>query len=547
MVGMSGYGTWRRGLQAFGRAGAGLLAGLLLASARVAAQSCDPAWALVPVPAAGADHHEILALSGLGDEECWAVGESIDHDTGGTVAFALHRSGGQWASVPPLVSPSTGVMRSVAEIAPDDVWAVGGIETALAFHFDGTAWSAQPLPQPGLFDAAFAVDDVLAIAADDVWAIGQSGAGSELTTAAWHWDGSAWSVVPTPPVSDGLGGFFPSSLASISMAGDGALVAVGEFRIGKTWLPLAMSWDGTAWTLMFPPASAFGDGRLRSVSATSMQDIWAVGTCFDANRTPGGGYACAFALHFDGLEWSEVPVEQPSPWDINPLRSVLAGTDGVHAVGTWENASQGLEAMTLAYDGESFAIVPSPVLQGDGQGENELRDLARIGGEPWAGGDGSVSFFGSKVPLIQRFVSPCAASVMQVGTGTPPCSGPLLMSAQSVPSVGNAGFSMTVSGLLPSAPAVVFLGNAVDAVGSFPSGLGVLLHIDLAATSLLLPLGILSDADGGAVVALPIPAAPALAGMTVVLQAFDHWPLPNCQPSSSGWSSSPALVLIVQP
>jgi hypothetical protein len=369
---------------------------------------------------------------------------------------------------------------------------------------------------------------------------------ANLRTAVWHWNGSAWSVIPSPSIPSPFG-FYPSVLLSIDSAGSGVLFAVGEWRIGNTWFPLAMRWNGSSWSLLSPPPSNHGDGRLRSVSARSPSDVWAVGTTDDHDGIIGGGYGEAFALHFDGADWTEVSVPQPSPWGVNPLSAVLATDDGVRAVGTWENETQGLDTFCVSLEGQAFALVPSPNVPGDGQGWNELRDITLVGGEPWAVGDGNDSFFGAKLPLVERFSDPCAESVVLAGTGTPGCAGPLEVGANSVPAIGNPGFAVTFQALPPSAPALALLGTAVDAAGTLPGSFGVLVHIDFAATSFLLPIGLGSGPAGGATLSLPIPGNPLLVGQEFVIQGFAQWPASVCQPSPSGWSSTPALVLTVQP
>ena len=45
--------------------------------------------------------------------------------------------------------------------------------------------------------------DVAVAAPDDAWAVGWRIAGSHYRTLAQHWDGSTWSVVPTPGLGSG--------------------------------------------------------------------------------------------------------------------------------------------------------------------------------------------------------------------------------------------------------------------------------------------------------------------------------------------------------
>jgi len=74
-----------------------------------------------------------------------------------------------------------------------DIWAVGRIETPLnrllTMHWDGTAWTDVPSPEApdGEIYRAVAV-----LAADDAWAAGTNGFDNEVE----HWDGTAWHHVP---------------------------------------------------------------------------------------------------------------------------------------------------------------------------------------------------------------------------------------------------------------------------------------------------------------------------------------------------------------
>ena len=118
------------------------------------------------------------------------------------------------------------------------------------------------------------VDDVLALAPDDVWAVGyyDHTLTANLRTAVWHWDGSGWSVIPSPSIPSPFG-FYPSVLLSIDSAGAGVLFAVGEWRIGNTWFPLAMRWNGSSWSLLSPPPSADMSSRRAVLHISSTGSI----------------------------------------------------------------------------------------------------------------------------------------------------------------------------------------------------------------------------------------------------------------------------------
>src|SRR5204863_5280207 len=103
----------------------------------------------------------------------------------------------------PNASDGNNVVYSVEAIGSADVWAVGSyrddqdIAQSLVIHWDGQVWSIVPAPSPGADgNELYAVSGG---SSTDVWAVGytdpDTGADDTLIE---HWDGSAWSVVPSP-------------------------------------------------------------------------------------------------------------------------------------------------------------------------------------------------------------------------------------------------------------------------------------------------------------------------------------------------------------
>src|SRR6266705_1108908 len=94
-----------------------------------------------------------------------------------------------------------------------DTWAVGAVgdsvndrTNALAEHWDGKAWSDVPTENPGQGTNVF--NDVDGSSSSDVWAVGYEGPLIGVTpdyTLIEHWDGSSWQAVPSPnPSSVGI-------------------------------------------------------------------------------------------------------------------------------------------------------------------------------------------------------------------------------------------------------------------------------------------------------------------------------------------------------
>jgi hypothetical protein len=82
-------------------------------------------------------------------------------------------------------------------------------------HWNGTSWSVVPSPKlPKNSD----LSAVTAPASNNVWALGVAGGSSDALVE--HWDGTSWSIVPTP-----AGVNFIAGAAALS---DGTVIAVGQ-------------------------------------------------------------------------------------------------------------------------------------------------------------------------------------------------------------------------------------------------------------------------------------------------------------------------------
>src|SRR5262249_51538644 len=111
---------------------------------------------------------------------------------------------------------------------PTDVWAVGShlfdyddIRAAIA-HWDGSQWQVVPSPDPrpgGQGDSE--LSGVAAISPTDIWAVGTVGAFGNLQTLSEHWDGTGWSIIPSPSPGN------RSALFGVTALSDGTVAAVG--------------------------------------------------------------------------------------------------------------------------------------------------------------------------------------------------------------------------------------------------------------------------------------------------------------------------------
>jgi hypothetical protein len=243
----------------------------------------------------------------------------------------------------PVVNGSE--LLGTAAIAHNDIWAVGvvrdtsGTASTLAEHFDGTSWSV--VPTPAVNDPLVAV---AGSASNDVWAIGSQITVSDSPTPfIAHWNGTSWSIIQSPNLPRN------SFLTGVTAPASNNAWVVGNTFGSATGL--VEHWDGTRWSIVSSPA--FTNVVAFAISADSNTDVWA----FGVSNVTGGPEA----LHFDGTTWTAIAAA-------NPLHGFRVG--GVVALSpsnVWAVGSSGtgepLDTVVPAaehWDGTSWSVVPVP-------------------------------------------------------------------------------------------------------------------------------------------------------------------------------------------
>ena len=271
-------------------------------------------------------------------------------------------------SIPSCSGANTGnFINAVSMVASNDVWAVGfsftcsGPLKPMALHWDGVQWNVVPTPKLISVDNA-ALNGVLAFASDNVYAVGYHPASNgAVKTLIEHWDGTSWKVMPSPNATQ-TGNF----LWGLSATSPTDIWAVGDKVVPNIPVnTLVEHFDGTKWSVV-PSPNPIGGGALSanvlsSVQAVSPTDVTAVGFIRDsaAQRT------LTLIEHWDGIKWKVVPSpnQGQAAGDLNILTGVteVSATD-LYAAGYFENASTGGQHRTLVqhFDGVSWKIIPSP-------------------------------------------------------------------------------------------------------------------------------------------------------------------------------------------
>ena len=195
-------------------------------------------------------------------------------------------------SVVPTPASSYGLV-GVDAVDATNVWAVGN--GGLAARWDGTAWTATSTPVPG--GTLHGVDGS---AADNVWAVGSAGA----ATLTERWNGTSWSVVPSPDPAGGTG----PHLEGVKTFSGADAWAVGSFSssVGPIARTLIQHWDGTAWSIVPSPNPDTEVNLLTDVDGAAPDDVWAIGNL--GHEAYGGTPRRGLVAHWDGTAWSPVNV-----------------------------------------------------------------------------------------------------------------------------------------------------------------------------------------------------------------------------------------------
>jgi hypothetical protein len=328
-------------------------------------------------------------------------------------------------------SPIDSSLHGVQATAANDVWTVGtGDGATLVEHWKGSSFTVVDSPNRRGRDNI--LESVDAAAPNDVWAVGHADVTDLIgsKTLIEHWDGSAWTIIPSPSRGDRN---TINDLTGVAAVAPDDVWAVGETHdFGPGFDPLLLHWNGTAWRF----AKNGCVGALSKIDARSAMDIWAV----------GGSNTC----HFDGHSWTNVKAARaPNPQATVDLIDVtVVGPSDVWAVGEeiiecgesvcyggeiqhwngtkWAHVTNdapvlyGVDALTagdvyavglglgpaiLHFDGRSWADVP------DGAELGELFDVEGVGGAWWSAGEVPGN---ETSPLVERAPAPDAGAV--VGT-----------------------------------------------------------------------------------------------------------------------------------
>jgi large repetitive protein len=285
------------------------------------------AWSIVPSPNASATESDgLAAVTCISTTACTAVGNlsaTSANETLITQTLIEQWNGTTWSIVPsPSPTANAGTLDAVWCTSSTACIAVGkAYPKALIEQWNGTSWSIVPSPNTGTNNqgAGTALSGVSCTSASACIAVGYSG-NLDAQTLVEQWNGTAWSIVPSPDLVGGASPTENNYLNAISCTSASACTAVGFAADSAIDGPtLVEQWNGTSWSIQPSPSPVVGSDlsnldELNGVSCTSASACTAVGSFSSTANPMRGPYTQGNLIEqWNGTAWSVVPVPAGSP------------------------------------------------------------------------------------------------------------------------------------------------------------------------------------------------------------------------------------------
>ncbi len=309
-------------------------------------------WRIFPSVDPGTRYNSLSGVSCISAKHCVAVGG----ESGLTQEEALIEfwNGGTWSIIPTPVLPNSGSsLYGVSCVSAKFCMAVGEQypvcpcrhpTTNLVETWNGSAWSVVPSPRPpgppfkdSLLTGVSCVSVRFCVAVG----VAYPHSGGPSSTLVESWNGSVWSIAPDPNP-----GISPE-LQDVSCVSIRFCVTVGN--------SLVESWNGTEWSVVASPG---GGETLHAVSCVSAKRCVAV----------GGSASGTLVEAWNGTAWSIL--ESPNPEGngrprLSGVSCVSAGSCTAVGFDTTEPSpiqiSSEVPSQTLVEnsEGSKWSIVPS--------------------------------------------------------------------------------------------------------------------------------------------------------------------------------------------
>jgi hypothetical protein len=227
-------------------------------------------------------------------------------------------------------------------------------------HWNGAGWALSRPPTPDTGGVSLPLGPGVTCSGVSLcFAVGSSAStASNFHTVVDRWAGSSWSTVSSPSTASGA-----QFLGSVSCAGPTRCFAVGRQgpSFGNTYQTLIEQWNGSAWSVAPSPPSAQRINQLNSVSCTSATRCYAVGSWGDLNNGPASKPTINLIERWNGTSWAVIPSPSVSTPQNQELSGVACPRPSLcFAVGDYVTSDGYSQSLIEQLQGASWSIVSSP-------------------------------------------------------------------------------------------------------------------------------------------------------------------------------------------
>jgi S-layer homology domain len=215
-------------------------------------------WQIVTSPNVGAGSNYLYGIDAVSATDVWATGSYVDAQNGATW-LREHWNGTSWTT---LTGYGTGQLYGVDAVSSTDVWmgASSGSGSSV-LNWDGTTLNPLWYQTGGTYEA---IRSVTEISPTDVWAVGDLGDYAFTYPLRVHYDGNTWTKYAYTDTVREYG-----QLWDVAALSTNDVWAVGGYYLNH--------WNGTTWEGIAGPTSPDTSVVLHGITRAASNDLWAVG------------------------------------------------------------------------------------------------------------------------------------------------------------------------------------------------------------------------------------------------------------------------------
>lgn len=413
------------------------------------------------------------------------------------------KSGGVWYPMPGFTADNYDRIASLLALPNGDILAGGLVVGQPAVQrWTGTTWvsltASWPLSSIGLTPAV-----LLRMPNGDVIAGGSFvDAGVPGTAGLARWDGAQWTAL-----GGGLSSATQPICRSLTLCPNGDLLVAGSFvSAGGVAADNLARWNGSSWSAVAP---GLATASVEDVLVLPGGNLIVTGQQF----ATVGGVTVNNIARWNGSAWSALGSGllgyTSGPWPAGRRLALLPNGD-LLVVGEFTHAGGVLSPSIARWNGAAWSSMNQGQMLSSSMGIHRV--TVRTNGDVLVGGYYLGSLGGVPTNNLARLSTTCPATAFAGAAGCVGSAGPQLLQATALPWIGGT-FRAFASGLPPTTFALSVFG-----LQSVSIPLASVLPLAAPGCTLIaspdaVVVGIATA--GGFATELPIPNAPALAGLVL--------------------------------